>query len=106
MTANGAGGADTPQTDTAATGAKPVHVSVTVNGRRYRLACDPADHDRVTALAEHVSDRVAQLIEAHGNASDDRLLLMTALLLADELWDSESRLKAALQPSEDPADET
>ena len=36
----------------------------------------------------------AQAAEQDGQAGDDRLLLMAALLVADELWDAKGRLAA------------
>lgn len=71
-------------------------VSVTLNGRTYRLACEDGQEQRLAELATHVKSRLDQLSLEFGQVGDDRLLLMTALLVADELYD----LKAACEGAE------
>lgn len=63
-------------------------VAVTLNGRTYRLSCEPGEEARLTLLAAEVKARLDTLIGEFGNAGDDRLLLMAALTLADELLDA------------------
>ena len=63
-------------------------VTVTLNGRSYRLSCEPGEEARRTLLAAEVKARLDTLIGQFGNAGDDRLLLMAALTLADELLDA------------------
>lgn len=65
-------------------------VAITVNGRAYRFACDAADEPRLKELAAYVASRLDGLKREHGNAGDDRLLLLTALMIADDLWDATS----------------
>lgn len=60
-------------------------VTVTMNGRTYRLACGDGEEARVAQLAALVSKRVDRIVAEVGNASQDLLLLMVALLLADEV---------------------
>ena len=66
-------------------------VSVTLNGRNYRLACGDGEEQRLAELASYVKTKLDQLTLEFGQVGDDRLLLMTALLVTDELYD----LKAA-----------
>lgn len=67
-------------------------VTVTLNGRTYRLRCGEGEERRLVELATHVSERVEGLAAEFGQVGDDRLLLMAALLIADELWDTRERL--------------
>jgi cell division protein ZapA len=67
-------------------------VTVTVNGRTYRLQCGDGEERRLIELATHVGNRIDGLAAEFGQVGDDRLLLMTALLVADELWDVRERL--------------
>ena len=67
-------------------------VTVTVNGRTYRLQCGDGEERRLIELATHVGNRIDGLAAEFGPVGDDRLLLMTALLVADELWDARERL--------------
>lgn len=74
-------------------------IAVTLNGRTYRLRCGEGEEDRVVALATHVKAKVDQLFAEHGNVGDDRLLLMAALMVADELWDAKALLEASTAPA-------
>jgi cell division protein ZapA len=67
-------------------------VAVTINGRTYTLKCADGEESRVTGLATYVKGRIDALAEEfrseHGPIADDRVLLLTAILIADELWES------------------
>ena len=65
-------------------------VSVTLNGRTYTLKCDDGEEPRVIHLAEMVKGRADALSEEFGQVLDDRLLLMTAMMIADELLELQS----------------
>jgi cell division protein ZapA len=67
-------------------------VTVTLNGRTYRLRCGDGEEQRLMALAGHLGERVDELVSEFGQIGDDRLLLIAGLLLADELWDARDRL--------------
>lgn len=71
-------------------------VVLTLNGRTYRLACGDGEEQRLIALASEVKGKVDQLVREFGQVGESRLLLMAALLLADELMDSRSALEGAL----------
>lgn len=60
-------------------------VKVTVNDRAYEVACDDGQESHVQELAQFVDKRMSDLIRAVGRIDDSRLLLMTCLLIADEL---------------------
>ena len=60
-------------------------VGVAINGRTYQIACDDGQEEHLKHLATYVDKRVAELIAAVGQVGDMRLLVMTALILADEL---------------------
>lgn len=63
-------------------------VDVMINGRTYPVACGDGQEDRVREMARYVEGRVAEIKTVAGSASDTHLLVMAALLLADELADS------------------
>ena len=67
-------------------------VTVIVNGRTYRLMCGPGEESRLTDLADHIRQRIDDLSYEFGNAGDERLLLMAAIMVTDELWDTKARL--------------
>jgi cell division protein ZapA len=60
-------------------------VSVTVNGRTYDVACDDGQEEHLVELSRYLDRRVGDLIASVGQVGEARLLLMTSLLLADEL---------------------
>ena len=60
-------------------------VDVTINGHDYRIACDDGQEEHLTQLAEYVDKRVQELVTSVGQVGDSRLLVMTSLLIADEL---------------------
>lgn len=63
-------------------------VAVNLNGRSYRFDCGDGEEPRLKELAAHVKHRYDSLVREYGNVGEDRLMLMTALLIADELWDA------------------
>lgn len=63
-------------------------VNVTVNDRAYTIACDEGDEDHLRELAAHVDSKVKELTETVGQAGEQRLLLMAALVIADSQFES------------------
>lgn len=67
-------------------------VDVVVNGRLYKVACENGQEDRLTQLAAYFDGQVKGLSGELGDIGETRLLLLTALQLCDELFDSRRRL--------------
>lgn len=84
-------------------------VRVTVNGRSYKIGCDAGEEERILDLAQYLDGRVADLAGRVGQVGDERLLLMTALVLADDLAEAVAELETLRQapapgkPAEPPA---
>lgn len=72
--------------------------TITINGRTYRLRCGEDEVERLLALGDVVRRRVDTLAKEFSAAGDDRLLLMAALMLADELLDTQAQLRALSEP--------
>lgn len=70
------------------------HVTVTLNGRSYRLRCGEGEEERLFALAQHVREKLDALVQEFGQAGDDRLLLLAALQISDELFDAREQLQS------------
>jgi len=62
-------------------------VSVTLNGRTYRLKCGEGEENHLIALAEYLGSHVDTMKRKFGQVGDDRLILMASLLVTDELWE-------------------
>ena len=72
-------------------------INVTIGGRSYPLACRDGEEERLTSLAAHVDAKAAELASAIGQMSEPRLLLMSAILIADELFDVKDRAPGAAE---------
>ena len=59
-------------------------VNVMVNAKAYTIACDEGEEEHLRQLAAIVDGKVRELLGSVGNVGDLRLLLMAALLIADE----------------------
>ena len=59
-------------------------VNVMVNSRAYTIACDEGEEDHLRQLAAIVDAKTRELLSSVGNVGTERLLLMAALLIADE----------------------
>jgi cell division protein ZapA len=68
-------------------------VSVTINGRQFRMACESGEEARLTHLAEDLDARIATLRARFGEIGDTRLTLMAALAVADELSEVKEKLR-------------
>jgi cell division protein ZapA len=67
-------------------------VNIMVNNRAYTIACDDGEDDHLRELAAHVDDKVKELLATVGQVGDQRLLLMAALLIADEHHEASQQL--------------
>jgi cell division protein ZapA len=68
-------------------------VSIALNGRTYEIACDAGQEGRVVDLASYIDQRLQGIARTGGAYNDAHLLVLTALVLADELY--EAREEAA-----------
>jgi cell division protein ZapA len=68
------------------------HVSVTINGRQYRMACDDGQEHHLARLAHDLDQRIANLRSTFGEIGDTRLTIMAALTLIDELSELRQRM--------------
>ena len=69
------------------------HVSVTIHGRQYRMACEDGQEDHLVRLAKDLDQRIEQLKASFGAIGDMRLIVMAALTLGDELAEAAKRLR-------------
>ena len=70
-------------------------VSVTIDGRKYRLACNEGEEARLESLAGVIDDRIGEMRKEFGEIGDQRLVIMAALTIADNL--AEARDAAAAE---------
>lgn len=64
--------------------------SFKIGGNSYTVACGDGEEDHLLNLAAKVDAKAEQVIRTVGNVSEVRQLLLTAILLADELKDAQA----------------
>ena len=67
-------------------------VVVTIAGRTYRMACDDGEEARLEHLARDFDARIAGLRSSFGEIGDQRIVVMAALTLADELAEAQRQI--------------
>jgi cell division protein ZapA len=88
-------------------------VTVDIAGRTYRLGCGTGEEEHLTGLGAMLDTDARGLLRQFGQMSEGRLLLMTALMVADRLAEAEDktyqveqRLVQAQKLAEDRGDPT
>lgn len=62
-------------------------VSVRVNGYAYTVGCEDGQEAHLQAMAGEVDARISSIKAVGAQSGESRLLMLAALLLADELYD-------------------
>src|SRR5258708_4528793 len=68
-------------------------VTVTINGRQFRMACEDGQESHLLRLAQDLDQRIEKLRVNFGEIGDTRLTVMAALTVADELADTTGKLR-------------
>lgn len=69
------------------------HVTVLIDGKQFRMACEDGQETHLEGLAAHLDERIKMMRQSFGEIGDLRLTVMAALMVCDEL--SEERKKSA-----------
>lgn len=69
-------------------------VSVTINGRVYRMACEDGQESHLQGLAQRIDEIINSLRGSFGEIGDQRLTVMAAVTVMDELAETQRRLKS------------
>jgi cell division protein ZapA len=77
-------------------------VSVTINNRKYQIACEDGQEAHLSRLGAYVDRRISELVASIGQVGDSQLLVMASLLIADELSDAYSEVEG-LRPGDQAA---
>ena len=82
-------------------------VNVEIGGRSYPLSCRDGDEGHLTDLANEIANKAENLTRSLGPMSESRPLLMSALMVADELHEMRNGKLPSWapprQPESDPA---
>ena len=68
-------------------------VNVEVNGRPYVIGCEDGQERRLLDLAQVVDAQVRQVTREVGPLGETRLMLMGALVMADEITELRSQIE-------------
>lgn len=68
-------------------------VTVTIDGRTYRMACDEGQEEHLIDLAERFDRYVAHLKESFGEIGDQRIAVMAGIMVMDELAELQKRVR-------------
>lgn len=69
-------------------------VTVMIDGKAYRMACEEGQESHLTDLAAQFDRYVAHLKSQFGEIGDLRLTVMSGIMVMDELTETQRRLKA------------
>ncbi len=62
-------------------------VNISINGKSYSISCDDGQEQRVLDLANFIDSRLKEIAQASGANNDAHLLVLTSLVMADEMFD-------------------
>ena len=67
-------------------------VSLSINERSYLISCDDGQEAHLKRLGAFLDEKMRDLSTAVGNVGEARLLVMAALLISDELFETRRQL--------------
>ena len=67
-------------------------VAINIAGRVYRVACDEGEEEHLGELAKLVDGKIGGMRQQFGEMGDQRLTVMAAVTIADELFESRRRV--------------
>ncbi len=70
-------------------------ISLRINGYAYTVGCEDGQEDHLRAMAGEIEGRMARIKTLGSQSGEGKLLVLAALLMADELHDMASELADA-----------
>ncbi len=67
-------------------------VSVTINGKNYRMACDDGQEAHLQMLASELNARVEGLKGSFGDIGDQRLTVMAGVMVTDDMLELQKKV--------------
>ena len=69
------------------------NVSIKFNGKEFLLSCDDGQEEHLEELLIQINKKFNELKNELGNLGENKLLLITAVKVMDEYYDTKKRLK-------------
>lgn len=76
-------------------------VTLRINGYAYTLGCQDGEETHLQTMAEAVEARIEGIKSSGGQSGESRMLVMAALMMADDLFEMDMKLKAAEARADD-----
>jgi cell division protein ZapA len=73
------------------------HVAINFNGRSYRFSCGENEVQRLEEISKYLTGKLEELARDHVDIGDERLMLMAALMVTDELFDARADVDELLE---------
>lgn len=70
-------------------------VTLRINGYAYTVGCQDGEEEHLQHMAGEVERRIEGIKGAIGQSGESRMLVMAALMMADDLFETEKQLKVA-----------
>ncbi len=70
-------------------------LTIKINGYAYTVGCEDGQEQHLQAMVEQVEKRVEGIKALGGNSGEARVLVLSSLLMADEIHDLKIELEAA-----------
>ncbi len=67
-------------------------ITVTINGKSFRMACDDGEEDRLMGLADRFDGWISELKGSFGEIGDQRLTVMAGIMATDQLSELERKI--------------
>jgi cell division protein ZapA len=68
-------------------------VTVRINGYAYTVGCQDGEEQHLLSMANEVERRIESIKAVAGQSGEARMLVMAALLIADDLYEMDKQLK-------------
>jgi cell division protein ZapA len=78
-------------------------VTLRINGYAYTLGCQDGEEKHLEAMGAEVNRRIEGVRASAGPSGEARMLVMAALLMADDIFEMRSKLEATGEGRADPA---
>jgi cell division protein ZapA len=79
-------------------------LEISIGGRIFSVACDNEEQEKVREAAALINEEADSIQSQLGRLPESKMLLLSALMIADRLVDVETELKVFKEKSEDLSD--
>lgn len=69
-------------------------VTLRINGYAHTVGCQDGEEDHLQLMASEVERRIEGIKSAIGQSGESRMLVMAALMMADDLFEANQKLAA------------